>query len=671
MKKIILTTIALLAVINLSFSQDFEGKKGAEQCSMKKSRILHPERYFTDMPGSPGTPKHSFDVINYALKLDLYNCFTTFAKNFNAYNIITFRVDSTLNNIKLNANNTSLAIDSVRLMSGTNLTFTHSSNIVTINLDRTYNPGEVVNVKVNYRHLNVTDASFYVSNQGWVFTDAEPEGARGWFPCWDKPSDKATVDITVKVPLNARIGSNGRLNDSTVTGDSIWYHWISRDPVSTYLVVLTGKTNYAIDIIYWHKLSNPNDSIPLRFYHNQGQNISSVKNVMIPMTTYFSQSYGEHPFEKNGFAYVPNSAGFTWGGMENQTLTTINSWGENLAAHEFAHQWFGDMISPAGWASIWLNEGFATWSESHWVERTGGYSAYKTMINSDASTYMSQNPGWALSNPDWDINTPNSNTLFNYAITYCKGSCAVHLLRYSLGDSLFFKGLKAYATDTVNFKYKNSTIPDFFTKMGAETGQNLSWFMNAWIYQPNHPLYANTYNIANLGGGQYRVNFMAKQTQTGFFPIPIQIKFTFATGPDTTVKVMNSVNNQSYSFFFNRQPTAVTFDPNNEIVIKTASLIVGVTENEGTTPANYELKQNYPNPFNPVTNIEYSLPKNSEVKLTVFDLTGKEVSVLVNEFKQAGRYSVSFNALKKASGVYYYKLQAGDFTEVKKMILVK
>jgi len=149
------------------------------------------------------------------------------------------------------------------------------------------------------------------------------------------------------------------------------------------------------------------------------------------------------------------------------------------------------------------------------------------------------------------------------------------------------------------------------------------------------------------------------------------IKFSFATGSDTTVKVMNSVNNQMYSFYFYRQPTGVVFDPNNEIVIKTASLVVGINENEGQIPANYELKQNYPNPFNPVTNIDYSIPKNSEVKLTVYDMTGKEVSVLVSEFKQAGRYTVSFNAVKKASGVYYYKLQAGDFTEVKKMILVK
>lgn len=670
MKKLILTLVAFLVLLNLSYSQNYEGKRGSEICSDKKSKIVHPERYYQD---SPGSPRHSFDVLNYKLNLDIYHCFVTFAKNFNASNIITFRVDSTLNNIKLNANNTSLAIDSVRLMSGTNLTYTHTSNILTVNLDRTYNVGEVVNVKVNYRHLNVTDASFYVSTQGYVFTDAEPEGARGWFPCWDRPSDKATIDLTVKVPLSARLGSNGRLNDSTVVGDSLWYHWISRDPVSTYLVVMTAKTGYTIDIVYWHKISNPADSIPLRLYSPAGVSSAVVKNVLPTMTTYFSNAYSEHPFEKNGFAYVPNSAGFGWGGMENQTLTTVNGWGENLAAHEYAHQWFGDMITCASWSNIWLNEGFATWSESYWVERTGGYTAYKNMINTDASSYMSGNPGWAISVPSWDVTTPNSNTLFNFAVTYCKGSCVLHLLRYTLGDSLFFKGIKAYGSDTVNFRLKTATIPDFFAKMSTETGQDLTWFYNAWLYQPNHPVYQNNYYFTNLGGGMHKVNFLAKQTQTnaGFFPIPIMIKMSFASGPDTTVKVMNNVNNQLFSFTFNRQPTSVVFDPNNEIVIKTASLIMGADENSNLVPEKFELLQNYPNPFNPVTNIGYDIPKSTNVKITVFDVSGKEVSVVVNEFKQAGRYSTSFNSLKLASGVYFYKIQAGDFTAVKKMTLIK
>ncbi len=669
MKKLFLTLVAFLVLLNLGYSQD-EGKRGSEICSMKHSKITYLDR-FTD--ASPNTPRHSFDVLNYKIKVDLYACyFSPYPKNFVASNIITFRVDSTLNSINLNATNTSLAIDSVRLMSGTNLTYTHASNILTVNLDRTYNVGEIVNVKINYRHLNVTDVSFYNSgSSGYVFTDAEPEGARGWFPCWDRPSDKATLDLTAKVPVSVLLASNGRLNDSTITGDSLYYHWVSRDPMSTYLVVMTSKLGYTLNIVYWHPPTHPADSIPLRLYSPTTANSSGIAAVLPTATTYMSNAFGEMPFEKNGFCYVPNSAGFTWGGMENQTLTTINSWNENTTLHEYAHQWFGDMITCATWSNIWLNEGFATWNESYWVERTGGYSAYKTMINSDASSYLGSNPGWAISVPSWDVTTPNANTLFNYAITYCKGSCVLHLLRYTLGDSLFFAGMKSYATDTANFKLKNATIPEFFARMGTVAGQDLSWFYNAWIYQPNHPLYQNTYNFANVGGGQWRINFMAKQTQSGFFPIPIMLKFSFASGADTTVKVMNSVNNQSYSFFFNRQPTAVVFDPNNEIVIKTASLIMGAEENTNSMPSKFELKQNYPNPFNPVTNIEYDIPKNSNVKIAVYDNSGKEVSVLVNEFKQAGKYSKSFNAMNLASGVYFYKIQAGDFTAVKKMTLIK
>ncbi|MCX6164009.1 MAG: M1 family metallopeptidase, partial [Ignavibacteriae bacterium] len=550
MKKIIILFF-LFSIGNILFAQDYSGMRGSEMCSMKKSKISHLENYFQ---ASPNTPRHSFDVLNYKLKLDIYNCyFSPYPKNFSASNIMTFRVDSTLNSIYLNANNTSLTIDSIRLMSGTALAFTHSSNILTITLNRTYNVNEIVDIKINYRHNNVTDASFYTHSSGYVFTDAEPEGARGWFPCWDRPSDKATIDLTAKVASTVRLAGNGRLNDSTVTGDSIYYHWISRDPMSTYLMVLTSRVGYTINIVYWHRPSNPIDSVPLRLYSPSGTSSSAIAAILPTATTYFSNAYGEMPFEKNGFCYVPNSAGFTWGGMENQTLTTINSWNENTTLHEYAHQWFGDMITCASWSNIWLNEGFATWNESYWAERTGGYSAYKTMINSDASSYMSSNPGWAISEPSWDITTPNANTLFNYAITYCKGSCVLHLLRYTLGDSLFFKGLKAYATDTVNFKMKNATIPEFFAKMTSVSGQNLTWFYNAWIYQPNHPLYQNYYNFQNLGGGMWRINFVAKQTQTGFFPIPIELKFSFTTGADTTVRVMNTVNNQIFSFNFNRQ----------------------------------------------------------------------------------------------------------------------
>ena len=299
MKKSTLLIIAFLfGVINVH-SQDVSTMKGAYYCSQKK---INNPNYIRLTPQPLVTPKHSFDVLDYKLNLNIYDCFKTpYPKTFSALETIKFRVDSALNTIKLNAVNTSIAIDSVRLIRlNYPLTFSHTGDILTINMNRTYNPGEIVNVKIYYRHLSIADNAFYVY-QGMVFTDCEPEGARKWYPCWDKPSDKATIDLTAKVPSNVRLGSNGRLNDSTVTADTIYYHWISKDPVSTYLVVMTAKVGYNLQILYWHKISNPADSIPIRYYYNSGENISPSSGVILDMTTYYSQKFCEHPFEKNGF----------------------------------------------------------------------------------------------------------------------------------------------------------------------------------------------------------------------------------------------------------------------------------------------------------------------------------------------------------------------------------
>lgn len=644
---------------------------GADVCSHGKmsKNYAHLNHEFD----SPNTPLHSFNVLEYKLNLDLYNCFISpYTKAFTGTNQITFRVDSTLNSIKLNALNTSIGIDTIKIGS-TSLTYTHASNVVAINLDRTYNAGETVVMKISYHHNNVTAAGFYASN-GMVFTDAEPEGARGWFPCWDKPSDKATWDLTARTPTTVILGSNGRLADSTVNGGAIFYHWVSRDPIATYLMTMIGKVGYNLDVIWWKKISNPNDSIPIRFYWNTGESgLANIKSKMPSMMTRFSQLFCEHPFEKNGFATANNQ--FTWGGMENQTLTILapNYWNENVVAHEFGHQWFGDLISPGTWADIWLNEGFATYCEALWKEHTTSYASYKSAINSNASSYISQNPGWSIYNPAWAITTPDQNTLFNTAMTYYKGACVLHMLRYTLNDTtMFFNVLRSYTKDTVSFKFKNAVTADFVTKVNSVTGQDLTWFFNQWIYQPNHPVYANTYNYSG-SGTNWTLRFNAKQTQStpAFFKMPIEIKVAFVGGTDTTVRVMNDANNQLFTFNFTKQPNAVTFDPNANIVLKQGTTLLGVETVSNETPSKFALKQNYPNPFNPVTNINFEIPKESFVKITVYDNLGRVMNILANEKYNAGSYSVSFDASKLSSGLYFYKLEAGNFVETKSMILTK
>ncbi len=606
-------------------------------------------------------------MLNYTLNLDIFNCFTSpYSHFYTASNMITFKVDSVLNFIKLNAVNTSLVIDSVSLPC---ISYTHNANILNLQFGQTYNPGDEVSVTIYYKHNNVNDGAFYANN-GFVFTDCEPEGARKWYPCWDKPSDKATLDLTARVPTNVKLGSNGTLQDSTVVGNALYYHWVSIHPIATYLIVMTAKANFNLDIVYWHKLSNPDDSIPIRFYYNNGENVGPMEQEIIPLCTYYSEHFGEHPFEKNGFATLNSE--FAWGGMENQTLTSLcpGCWDDYYIAHEFAHQWFGDMITCGTWADIFLNEGFATWSEAFWHEGVNGYNDYHSEIVGNANYYLSANPGWAISNPDWAVNTPSLDVLFNYAITYLKGSCVLHQLRYVLGDSLFFAGLKAYATDTVNLKYQPAVITDFKDKMAAISGENLDWYFDEWIYSPNHPVYNNTYNIEELAPGSWKVRFVATQVQTNtmFFTMPIEVKINFSAGQDTIVRVMNNVNDQQFEWTFNQHPLSVIFDPNNDIVLKQATLAVGEEEH---TLANGEtgITSVEPNPFSTATSIRYFLAEPGVVKITIHGINGKRVRTLINAVQEKGIHTVTFDAGKLSAGIYYCRLTAGNKTTTQKLMV--
>lgn len=758
MKNSVLFLFILSASMLFSQGVDLvKGSRGADYCHQKKINSIN-----VAMDAKANFP-HSFDVLNYKLNLNIYGCFIgSYPKSFSASEVITLRADSTINTVTLNAVNTSLQIDSVRQAGSS---FTHSGDLLKITLNKTYAPGDTINILIYYLHKNINDGAVY-TNTGFFFTDCEPEGARKWFPCWDKPSDKATVDLTAKTPGSVKLGSNGRLADSTKTGDTIYYHWVSRDPIATYLVVISAKVNYNLDIVYW---KNPvtQQNIPFRFYYNAGENPSSIEPTVISMVGRYSDLFCVHPFEKNGFATLNSQ--FAWGGMENQTLTSLctNCWQTDLIAHEFAHQWFGDLITCATWANVFLNEGFATYCEALWAEYTSGKSAYTSAISANASEYLNSGHAWPIYNPAWAVSTPNVDTLFDTPVTYDKGACVLHMLRYTLGDTLFFNGLKAYANDTT-LRFRSATIDDFKNVMSKVSGQDLTWFFDAWVKLPSHPAYNNSYYINSVGNNTWTLGFVASQTlaTTAFHPMPIELKVSFTSGSDTTIRVFNAFNKQQFTFRFNRQPAAVTFDPNTNIVLKTATLSTITAGPALTSPAdqstimqlnptlawsavtnatqytlqvstdslfssfvlvdssltnptkllsgltnattyywrtrakvsgvntgfsetwqfktlamvggidqrpvlNYSLDQNYPNPFNPSTRIRFSIPANGQVKVSIFNQLGQLITELVNAELNAGSHEVVWNAQAIPSGVYLYKLTSGNYSAVKKLILMK
>jgi hypothetical protein len=152
--------------------------------------------------------------------------------------------------------------------------------------------------------------------------------------------------------------------------------------------------------------------------------------------------------------------------------------------------------------------------------------------------------------------------------------------------------------------------------------------------------------------------------------MPVKLKISFSSGADTIVKVMNDVNNQLYTFNFTRQPTAVVFDPDYDIVLKVANTI-GVKEISSVLPGKFELYQNYPNPFNPSTIIRFKIEDLRFTTLKVYDILGKEIASLVNEKLKAGTYEVTLDGGNLSSGIYFYKLTAGNYIETKRMILMK
>ncbi|MBT8382170.1 MAG: T9SS type A sorting domain-containing protein, partial [Ignavibacteria bacterium] len=259
--------------------------------------------------------------------------------------------------------------------------------------------------------------------------------------------------------------------------------------------------------------------------------------------------------------------------------------------------------------------------------------------------------------------------IFNGARSYAKGACVLHMLRGVVGDSTFFNILRAYSDDPT-VKYGVAVTEDFQAIAESVYGQSLDYFFQEWIYGENYPKYTVNWSKNLVSGNTYQIDLNIVQNvnvNPSYFTMPIRIRFNTSLG-DTVVTVFNNAQNQNFQFNINGDPASINFDYGNWIL---DDLLLVTNSEILSTPSEFKLEQNYPNPFNPSTTIKYSISTKSFVTLKIFNILGKEMTTIVNKELDAGSYEVEFDAATLNSGVYFYKLEAGSFSETKKMLLMK
>jgi aminopeptidase N len=660
-QKLMFVLVFLLHTTCLIFPQEQENVTLNDFYEFERQNWIDKIIYETKM-----SEDTSFDVIHYEINLDV-PLGLEFITGKVTCSFIAGITD--LSSVNLQLSN-AFVIDSI---SGNSVQYNFTNDTINITLDRNYNIGEQASVTIYYSGvppvLNNTKGMRFENhgnNEPIIVTLSTPFLAHLWFPCKDGPGDKAdSVYINITIPDTVINGnqlvatSNGVLAGVEINQGKRTFKWKESYPIIPYYI-MSAISNYS----HFQQTitDSTGNSFPIDYYVFKQDSLTAVNGTLqFPdAMNLFISKFGSYPFENE--KYGMSQLGF-YGAIENQTNTIQNNFSSGwfmISVHELSHMWFGDMITCVNWHHGWLNEGFATYSEALYAEYTGGFTYYKNYLATlkylGEGTVFLQN----ISDP-FQIFLP---------IIYDKGAWVLHMLRGVLGDDDFFNSINQYTSDP-RFKYDHASTEDFRDVCETVSGIDLDFFFDEWIYDEYYPAYTYGYEQDSLTNN---LNLEINQIQglngwREIFEMPIQVKINFTDGSDTLITVWNDQVSSGYNIPLTSKVTSVQFDP-DEWILRTVSIITDVE----ATPENlfaYKLVANYPNPFNPTTNISFSIPERDLVTLKVYDILGNEVATLMNEERESGEHTVRFDASALTSGIYFYKLISGSFSQVRKMLLIK
>jgi len=567
---------------------------------------------------------------------------------------VYFIITSATSNIQLDLM-APLIVDSVKQRNQV-LVKQHLNNTLTVNFSSTINAGVPDSISIFYRGVPPnTGFGSFIQDQHLgtpvMWSLSEPYGSRDWWPCKNGLDDKAdSIDIFITTPAQYSAASNGLLQSETLIAGNTKKvtHWKHRYPIATYLMCF-AVTNY---VVFNNSVQLGNITLPMQT-HCYPESLAAFQNGTqntLNAMQLFHNTFGDYPFIKEKYGHVQ----FGWGGgMEHQTASFMVSLNESLVAHELGHQWFGNKITCASWEDIWLNEGFATFLAAFYMEDkypANKITARKSVINNITS---------ATGGSVWVDDTTNVGRIFSGRLSYNKGSYLLYMLRWKLGDAIFFNALRSYLSDP-QLAYGFANTNQLVQHLEQASGQNLSEFFKDWYKGQGYP----TYNVQWTPVGSQYVNIKMNQTTShpsvDFFELPVALTFKNAT-QEKTIVVDNKTNGETFFRNIGFIADTVLIDPEYWLVTKN-----NVSSKVPDAAAGQNIVQVFPNPIKDHFTVYLRKMTSASANINLYNAAGQLVYSKNIPLINGSEY-VDVPSKQLPAGTYFLRINAGDFKYVKKL----
>ena len=506
-----------------------------------------------------------------------------------------------------------------------------------------------------------TDA---VYSLGVGFSNPYVSCTQHWMPCFDLPQDKATLHARILCPKQMMALSNGSFVGSTAVSDTTLreYEWDMKEPCATYLMTFAVGPYFALNY------GNTSAGVPVVSYGKSADTArcrTSFKKIL-RMVDLFERRFGSYPFTKVGYVVT------NLGSMEHQSLIClargeIQSLSDSVnktIAHELAHQWFGDKVTPLDFRDAWLTESFATYSECLWNEELGGPSLYFKDLKSKITTYLTTvaKPGGRSYEgmlPIYDF--PRAKPSSNYPQTiYLKGAGVLGMLRTLVGDSVFFSSLRAYQDAHA---YGNATIDSmekvFVDRVPVVLKDSIREYFAQWIRGRGWPV-LDISAVQIMDGGEWKTRVDIRQVQADSMGVytwfPLELTFSDAKGNATNR--MLTVYGKEATFLLDSLPPLTGIGLNTGVRTPTIAVLTR-TPVVTSVPLAYippDDVRAFPNPTN--ESVWLRVPNSGTWKFEIVNAAGRLVRELTREI--ADDLLLSLSLRDEPAGAYMIRATCVD-----------